>query len=227
MTGKLQFIGLALLVCVLLSGGCNEAQKEIPSTPAEKEKAKLIKQVDRNFSDPQAHLRLGQLYQADKLWGQAEEHYSIALSFDPTNRAAQAARVKVLFGKGDTAKAKLLAEEYMKQASTSAAESLNLALEFQTQGLDDYAILCYQQALNRAPNSAKVNRQIGYYYLGKNDKVRAQEYLTRSFQLNPNQPDVTSELGQLGVAVQIPEKTEKNTSNLDKTVDRYNNKAKQ
>ncbi|MCX5634661.1 MAG: hypothetical protein NTW55_02305 [Planctomycetota bacterium] len=227
MTGKLQFIGLALLVCVLLSGGCNEAQKEIPSTPAEKEKTKLIKRVERKFSDPQAHLRLGRLYQADKLWSQAEEHYSIALSFDPTNRAAQAARVKVLFGKGDTAKARLLAEEYIKQASNSAAESLKLALEFQTQGLDDYAILCYQQALNRAPNSAKINRQIGYYYLGKNDKVRAQEYLTRSFQLNPSQPDVATELGQLGVAVQIPEKVERNASKLDKTVDKYNSRKKQ
>ncbi len=224
MTGRVRFIGLALLVYVLLSGGCNETQKEIPSTPAEKEKEKLLKRVDRKFNDPQAHVRLGQLYQADKLWNKAEEHYSIALSFDPTNRTAQAARVNVLGSSGNTAKSTLLADEYMKQASTSAFESVKLAMEFQTQGLDDYAILCYQQALNLAPNSARINRQIGYYYLGKNDNVRAQEYLTRSFQLNPNQPDVASELGRMGVAVQIPEKTEKNTSKLDKAVDQYNKK---
>jgi len=69
-----------------------------------------------------------------------------------------------------------------------------------------------------APNSAKINRQIGYYYLSKNDKNRAKDYLTRSFQLNPNQPEVAGELGRLGVGVKIPRKTEKG-KRLDKIVE--------
>jgi hypothetical protein len=46
--------------------------------------------------------------------------------------------------------------------------------------------------------------------------------LSRSFQLNPNQPDVAGELGRLGVAVKIPRKTEKNTDakKLDKMVEK-------
>ncbi len=135
------------------------------------------------------------------------------------HREAQAAMVKVLADSGDAAKSVLSADIYMNRASSSAAGSLRLGLAFQRQGLDEYAMACYQQALHLAPNSAKVNRQIGYYYLSRNEKVRALDYLTRSFQLNPNQPEVAGELGRLGVAVEIPRETEKSTSGLDEIVE--------
>ncbi len=217
--------GLALLVCALLFGGCDGGKAKAPQvdevkrTPAEEKKAKLLRRVDREFENPETHFELGQLYQADGLWSQAEHQYNITLNFDPTHREAQAARVKVLLESGDTAKAKLLADEYMGQASISAGGSLRLALAFQKQALDEYALACYQQALRLAPSSAKINRQIGYYYLSKNDKARAHDYLTRSFQLNPNQPEVAGELGRLGVPVRIPRKTEKRTKRLDKIVE--------
>ncbi len=225
MTGKQKFIGLALLVCTLLFGGCGlpgksaKAPKEIEITPTEKKKAELLRQIDRKFENPDAHFELGQLYQDEGLWAQAENQYKTALNFDPVHRRAQAARVKVLMDSGDTAKAELLADIYMEQASNSAAGSLRLALAFQKQGLDENALTCYRQALRLAPNSAKINRQIGYYYLSKSNKEQAREYLSRSFQLNPNQPEVAGELGRLGVAVRIPRKTEKGTKKLDKIVE--------
>jgi len=219
-------VGLAFLVCtLLLFGGCGslgkggKAPKEIKRTPAEEEKLKLLKQIDRKFENPDAHFELGQSYQDDGLWAKAEYHYNIALSFDPAHRNAQAAMVKVLAEAGDTAKSQICADIYMNQVCASAAESLNLALAFQKQGLDEYALGCYRQALHLAPNSAKINRQIGYYYLSKNDKEQAKSYLTRSFQLNPRQPEVAGELGRLGVAVKIPRKTEKGTRKLDKIVE--------
>ena len=55
------------------------------------------------------------------------------------------------------------------------------------------------------------HKLIGYYYLSKNDKVRAREYLSRSFELKPNQSDVALTLGQLGVEIKIPQKTDKDT----------------
>jgi tetratricopeptide (TPR) repeat protein len=218
-------VSLALLVCALLFSGCNSGKAKAPQvdevkrTPAEEKKARLLRRVDRKFENSETHFELGQLYQADGLWSQAEHEYNIALRFDPAHRDAQAAMVKVLADSGDTAKSELSAEIYMNQASSSAAGSLRLALAFQKQGLDEYALACYRQALHLAPNSAKINRQIGYYYLSKNDKVRAQDYLTRSFQLNPNQPEVAGELGRLGVPVRIPRKTEKRTKKLDKIVE--------
>jgi len=225
MTRKTQFIGLALLICALLFAGCNGREAKAPRadgikvTLAEKEKAKLLRQIDRKFENPEAHFELGRLYQADGLWAKAEHEYTVALGFDPVHRRAQAARVKVLLSSGDTAKAELLADEYILQASNLALGSLKLALAFQKQALDEYALACYQQALRLAPNSAKINRQIGYYYLSKNDKVRAREYLVRSFQLNPIQPEVAGELGRLGVAVGVPRKTKKNTKQLNKIVE--------
>ncbi len=225
--GKQISIGLALLACILLLGGCNGKAKEpkgVGTSVSEKQKAELQQQINRKFEDAEAHFKLGKLYQADGQWAQAENEYGTALNFDPVHRQAQATRVKVLTSGGDAAKSKLLAEEYIKQASISAAASLELALAFQEQGLDEYALKSYQQALYMAPDSAKINRQIGFYYLSKGDKNSAREYLSRSYQLNPNQPDVAGELGRLGVAVRIPPKTGKSTDakKLDEMVDKSN-----
>jgi tetratricopeptide (TPR) repeat protein len=227
---KIIVLGLAFLGFALLLMGCNSADKdkaaggqkavEVKKTPAEKDKARLLKKIDSKFEDPDAHYELGRVYQAEGLWAYALHHYEVALNFNPVHREAQAARIKVLMDGGDMTMAKLLADEYIRQASDSAEESLRLALAFQEQTLDEYAMTCYQQALSLAPNSAKINRQIGYYYLSKSDKETAKNYLTRSFQLNPNQPEVAGELGRMGVAVQIPRKTEKNTKKLDKMVEK-------
>lgn len=218
----------ALLICSGLVGGCGSSAKshgprvagEIKElTPAEEQKAELIQKVDRKFENPQAHFKLGKLYHEDGLWTQAEYHYNVALAFDPAYRPAQAAMVKLFIDSENIQRSQLYADIYMNQVSASAAGSLRLGLAFQREGLDDYALACYQQALNLAPDSAKVNRQVGYYYLSKNDKARAQDYLMHSFRLNPNQPEVAGELGRLGVAVKIPRKTQTDTKKLDKIVD--------
>jgi tetratricopeptide (TPR) repeat protein len=224
-----------LLSFVLLFGGCqsfgvgkakSSTKDAITMTPTEEKKAKLLKTIDRKFENPQAHFELGQLYQADGMWSQAEHEYNVALSFDPVLREAQAAVVKVLIESGDTTKSEICAGIYMNQVSNSAAESLKLGLAFQGQRLDEYALDCYRQALNLAPNSAKVNRQIGYYYLSKGDRGQAKSYLSRSFQLDPLQPEVAGELGRLGVAVAIPRKTVKDTRKLDKIVEQSDKKLK-
>ena len=222
-----------LTIIVLLLVGCEGGQmptfkmpfskdklEQVNVSPAEERKADLLIRLDKKFENPATHYELGQLYQDDGLWTRAEYHYNVALSFKPGYRKAQAAMVKTLLQAGSTAKGELSADIYINQASGSATESLKLALAFQKQALDDYALACYQQALRLAPNSPNINRQIGYYYLSKNQKQQAQDYLTRSFQLNPNQPDVAGELGRLGVAVRIPRKTTKNTKKLDKMVDK-------
>ncbi len=215
----------SLLFFALLLGGCESGNKagqikgEVARTPAEEKKAKLLKEIDRKFENPQAHFELGQLYQVDRLWSQAEHEYNVTLSFEPVHRKAQAALVKVLTEGGDSAKSQIYADIYTTQAANSATESLKLGLAFQEQGLDEYALGCYNRAIQLAPNSAKINRQIGYYYLSKDDKGQAQAYLSRSFQLDPLQPEVARELGRLGVPVIIPRKTVADTKKLDKVVE--------
>lgn len=233
MKGRMKVWGLILIVFALLLTSCNSSGeirteggqkvKEVGKTPAEKEKARLLKQIDRKFENPDAHYELGRLYQAEGLWAHALRHYEFALNFNPVHREAQAARIKALMDGGDMTMAKLLADEYIRQASSFAEESLRLGLGFQEQTLDEYAMTCYQQALRLAPSSAKIHRQIGYYYLSRNNKEQALDYLTRSFQLNPNQPEVAGELGRLGVAVQIPRKTEKGKK-LDKIIEKSEEK---
>jgi len=234
MTGKSGWAVSALLFCTLLSGGCNllggagvkTGAQEVEKTAAEKQKARLLKSIERRFENPDAHFELGRLYQADGLWAKAEYHYNIVLGFDPVHRQGQAARVKVLQANGDEEQSQLSAEFYINQASSTASGSLKLGLAFQQEKLDDYALRCYRQALGLAPNSAKINRQIGYYYLVQGDKERAGDYLRRSFQLNANQPEVAYELGRLGIAAQIPRRSEKDLKKLDKIVEKADSTSK-
>ncbi len=217
------------LSCVLLFAGCLENLKSSLSRTfpkadkavklsAEQKKAKLLKALDRKFENPDAHYELGRLYQADGLWAQAEYRYNVALGFEPSHKEAQAALVKVMLDSGNQEKAANYSDIFMNQAAGSAAESLKLAEAFKKQEMDEHALSCYQQSLRLAPNSAKINRQIGYYYLSKGERERARDYLSRSFDLNSNQPEVAGELGRLGVEVKIPRETVKYTKKLDEIV---------
>ena len=133
MTRKMQFISLTFLMCALLLCGCDQLRKDakkkspgtgkIGKTPSEQKKAKLLKQIDRKFENPRAHFELGQLYQADGMWIQAENEYKTALNFEPAHKQAQAARIKVLLALDDKDKAEFLVNEYMNQASNSARVS--------------------------------------------------------------------------------------------------------
>jgi len=200
--------GLALVSAVLLlcvSVGCESSNK----SPTKATKANLLYQLERKFENPDAHCKLGQLYCDEGEYGKAEYHFNTALGFDPVHRPTQAAMVNMFAKRGDKAKAQLYADMYIKQAVGSVSQSLELGQAFQTQGLDEYALACYQQALGLSQDSPEANKYLGYYYLAKADKARAQEYLTRSFQANPNQPDVALELGRLGVVVETPRMPEK------------------
>lgn len=212
---------IALLLCSFMLVGCTDsAQKDDDSAVSiEEKRAELLRKVDRDYSNPDYHYQLGRVYQAEGKWVKAEHEFDLALSFDPIHRRAQAGKVKVLMDGGQMDKANVLLNEYIKQASSSAAGSLELGIGLQEQGLNNQALHCYQQALSLAPDSAKVNRQLGYYYLAKGNNDKAIDFLSRSFQLNPNQPDVAGELGKLGVAVRIPKKNAESGKEVDKAVE--------
>ena len=206
------FTFIILLNCALLFAlvGCESPEMKAAEAeraqklPADVRKANIQNSLDKKFENPVAHYELAQIYHDEGNWAKAEYHYNIALSFDPANADAQASMVKLFLDSGDTAKSKNYANTYINQASNSDIESLRLAMAFEKLHLDDYALTCYQQALNLSPDSARINKELAYYYLGKGDKEHAKEYLVRSFQLDSTQPDVAGELGKLGVEVKIP-----------------------
>jgi len=209
MNAKLRVMISGTMLCALFVVGCNNT-----STPrvdqnvraaTDIHKAELLKELDKKWENPPVHFELGQLYHAEGDYSKAEYYYNIARGFDPSYREVQAAMVKLQLDKGDKSKADWIANGYMVQVASMPEQLLSLGAAFEKQGLDDYALKCYQEGLKTAPDSSTVNRQLGYYYLTRNKKDLAKEYFIRSFQLNPDQADVAGELGRLGVAVRIPE----------------------
>ena len=201
------FLGAALFALAGCTGG-PASTPSIDSTgniPSEKTESQLLLELEKRFQNPQAHYELGRFYRRSQQWMRAEQHYNWALDFDPAHRAAQAGMVKMFVERGETAKGEQYANSYIRQAGNNGIESTRLAWEFEKVGLDAYAERCFRQALAAAPDSYDVNKQIGFYHLGKGDTAKAKQYLQRSFELNPRQPDVAGALGRLGVVVESPE----------------------
>ena len=184
----------------------------IPTVPSDQTEAQLLAELDKKFENPQVHYDLARLYHRSQNWNNAEYHYRTALGFQPGNKAAQAGWVKMYLDRGQTAQAEQFANRYIRDAATAVNETLLLGWEFEQLGLDAYALRCFRQALDTAPDSFEANRQIGFYYLGKGDQAQAKQYLMRSFELNPRQPDVAGALGRLGVVVQSPAEPEPTTT---------------
>lgn len=199
-------LSMALFALWGCDGGAQPKRdvNRMPTSPTDKTEAELLAELDRKYENSQAHYELARLYHRSQNWIKAERYYNQAISFDPANRAAQAGLVKMFIDRGETAKAEQYANSYMRQAATTVGEILRLGWEFEQVGLDAYALRCYRQGLDAAPDSYETNRQIGFYYLSKGDTGQAKQYLMRSFELNPRQPDVAGALGRLGVVVQAP-----------------------
>jgi lipoprotein NlpI len=224
---------VAVILIVYTTAGCNEKQKTATgekisdkelSGESEKEKQKLLKEIDKKYENAKAHYELGKVYHSQGLWDNAEWEYNKALAFDPMHHESQASMVKLLVDKGDKAKSETIADMYISQASVSAKHSLILGRAFQARGLDEYAVACYKQAHNLAPNSVAINKQIGYYYLAKRDNANAEMYLRRAFELDPTQSEVAGELGRLGVQVQLPTKQAKQAKKIDKIAEQLDEK---
>ncbi len=206
-----KIIILSAIAALTVMSGCNRnsdaaLEKKLSGTPEQLNRARIERRIAANFEDSQAHYQLGKLYMIDRLLSKAEYEFSLAIGFDPVNREAQAAHVKVYQVMGNKEKSVQLAEIYMRQVNARAEDGLLLGRAFQNEGLDEYAIACYEKALSLAPNSAVLNKQIGLYYLNKGDRVRAEGYLTRSIQADPYQADVAGELGKMGVKIEVPRK---------------------
>jgi len=203
-----------LLVCAIAILGCNggnakqtESDKSQVLSAAEN-RAGLLTKLERRFENPDVHFELGQSYRNDGLWTQAEYHFETALRFDPLNRAAQAAMIRLLIDSGDQAKASICAKRYLKQVEYSWKETMKLGDALGQERVEEYALACYQQTVRLAPEAPQGHKALGRYYLSKNDNDMAKECLKRSFRLDPSQAEVAGELGRLGVIVSVSRSSE-------------------
>jgi len=197
---------LALALALSLTG-CESAQP----TPAQgqgaieqTQKEQLLEQIERRYESPEAHYKLGKIYYNEGALDKADFEYRVAVGFDPVHYRAQAGIVRVAVDQKDPQRARNIAELYISQTAVSAEKSLLLGKAFAGENLGEYALSCYYQAIGLDPKMSEPYKLLGFHYLKAGDKVRAEENLRRSFELNPYQPDVSGELGRLGVPVTTP-----------------------
>ena len=204
---RIKLIGSAVVLAFLVVG-CGESEvSQVPPSgimSVEQRTEVLRRQIDRKYESPQAHYELGRIYHAAGLWRKAEDEYRVAVGFDPVLWDAEALLVKLFVDRGDEAGSREVAAAAINRAALSAEMLLGLAEAFEKEYFDDYALKCHSEALALAPDSPDVYKRIGFYYLTKRDRSRAEANLRRSFQLDPYQPDVAGELGRLGVIVEVP-----------------------
>jgi len=233
MARLLKILLMTTVVSAIIFAGCNGKQKTATGEKIsdkelggeqEKQQKQLQKKIDKKYDDAKSHYELGKLYHSEGMWDKAEWEYNKALAFDPMHHDAQASMVKLQIDRGDTTKSSVVADLYISQASVSAKHSLILGRAFQSRGLDEYALACYKQAHNLAPNSVAINKQLAYYYLAKKDNANAEMYLRKTFELDPSQSEVAGELGRLGVQVQLPTKQAKQAKKIDRMSDEMDKK---
>jgi len=197
-----------ILFSIFLVCGCQPPRQtpiddEFPMAASDMRKLELQQRLNRKFNDPQVHYELGKIYQSEGLWDKAISEFVFAKSCDPVSWKSAAAIVKTYYQDGKNKDAIKASQKYINQAAYSASSSMNLGKAFQAELLDDEALACYNQALKIAPNSAELNKQIGYYYFGKNDLIRAEQHFRRSFEIEPTS-EVSEALGRLGITVDLP-----------------------
>jgi len=203
----IRIVAVFTVVLAFSFAGCESSQpapKQRQAAIDQIQKEQLLEQIDRRYESPEAHYKLGKIYYNEGVLDKADFEYRVAVGFDPVHYRAQAGIVRVAMDQKDSQRARNIAELYISQAAVSAEKTLLLGKAFASENLDEYALSCYYQAIGLDPKMVEPYKLIGLHFLKAGDKVRAEENLRRSFELNPYQPDVSGELGRLGVPVTTP-----------------------
>jgi tetratricopeptide (TPR) repeat protein len=190
---------ITMVLAIVIIAGCGPAGPVGPDT-----EQSLLNEINLKFENPDAHYKLAKMYHGQQQWIKAEYEYSIAIGFAPANKWPEAGLVRMYedWGKPDRASAAL---DKSLQACTTDEGFVMLAKALEKEGLRKRAQECYEYAIKVAKNKGGIYKEMGYYYLEINDKVRAEDAFRKSLELRPYQPDVSAELGRMGVKVVAPE----------------------
>ncbi len=213
---RTMLITLAVLVYISFGSGCTVEEKSGVDSIKEINKKRLLTRIGENYQDADAHYRLGKIYASEMQLQKAIYEYDVALSFDPALWPAQAAKLKALVDDDQSAKADVAAEMYINQTVSNIEGSLTLSKALESEGLDKYVVSSYKSGIAKFPDSAELNRGLGMFYIKKDNKELARDYLIKSIEIDPEQADVANELGKMGVKLQnqpapAPKKAEKKT----------------
>lgn len=189
-----------IVVLALMVIGCGPEKKPVGPDTEES----LLLEIDQKFENPDAHYKLAKIYHSQGQWIKAEYEYSIAIGFAPVNKWPEAGLVKLYEDTGKPDKAVVSRDKAMRTC-TSDKELIMLAKALQRENLNLHAQSVYEYALTVAKNKGGIYKEMGYHYLTIGDKVRAEDAFRKSLEIRPYQPDVSAELGRMGVKVVAPE----------------------
>ncbi len=198
---------MIIIVLALITGCQPTVEDSLTGLSPEQQKQKLYDQIEAKYEVPRAHYQLGLLYRNERNFDRAAYHFNTSAEFLPLNWPAQAALVRAYRDDNKPDRAGQASAKWI-QRTTTADQAISLARAFETEQLPTAALQSYERAMSLAPQSPAVYKQLGYYYLRRNDKVNAEKQFRRSFELDPYQADVSAELGKMGVIVQSPRKNE-------------------
>jgi tetratricopeptide (TPR) repeat protein len=190
---------ITMVLALVIMAGCGPEKPAAPET-----EQTLLNLISLKFENPDAHYKLAKLYHVQQQWIKAEYEYNIAIGFSPDNQWPEAGLVKMYEDWGRSDKAQAAMDKAMRSCVTDE-EMVMLAKALGKEGLHKQAQECYEYALAVAKNKGGIYKEMGYYYLTIGDKVRAEGAFRKSLELRPYQPDVSAELGRMGVKVVAPE----------------------
>jgi tetratricopeptide (TPR) repeat protein len=197
-----------IVIAAAMIAGCQPkaANDSLAGLSPDQQKQRLFEQFEARFGTPMAHFKLAEIYRNEGELRKAGYHFETAADFKPYFWEAQAASVKAYLDANAPDKPAQLQDKWATMV-THADDCLSLAKAYENAGLTAQAKAIYDKAERVAPKSAKVFKASGFFYLAQKDKAIAEVKFRRSFELDPYQPDVSAELGKMGVIVQSPRKT--------------------
>jgi tetratricopeptide (TPR) repeat protein len=187
------------VLAVVMVVGCGPQNPVAPDT-----EQTLLQQINLKFESPDAHYKLARLYHSQQQWVKAEYEYNIAIGFSPLNKLPEAGLIKMYEDWGRKEQPQAALDKAMHSCNTDE-ELVMLAKALQKENLRIQAEACYEYALTVAKNKGGIYKEMGYYFLAIDDKVRAEDAFRKSLEIRPYQPDVSAELGRMGVKVVAPD----------------------
>lgn len=190
---------ITLVLALVIIAGCGPEKPVGPDT-----EQSLLSEINMKFESPDAHYKLAKLYHAQQQWIKAEYEYTIAIGFAPDNKWPEAGLIRMYEDWGRPEKAQAALDKALLTCVTDEGFVM-LAKALEKEGLRKRAQECYEYAIKVAKNKGGIYKEMGYYYLSIGDKVRAEDAFRKSLELRPYQPDVSAELGRMGVKVVAPD----------------------
>lgn len=159
---------------------------------------KIIRRLDNPLRIMQAHIITGYVYAIKEMYDLAELELIEALSLGIENTQVHSALGYVYYKKGNAQNA----IEHLKKAvslnpqSANARNSLGFILADMGEDIEE-AISEIKYALELDSENPAYLDSIGWAYFKKRDYSNAKRYLTRAFELSPNNKDIKNHLIKL------------------------------